>query len=70
MDERRLPDEWLEGARGGVSHPCFDYIVESGDTLESIADRFGCTVAALRGLNALAKGQALHVGQVLRVLKP
>ncbi len=70
MDGRKLPDDWLEHMRGGVKQPCFDYIVEVGDTLEGIAERFGCSVGSLRALKALSKEQALHAGQVLRVLKP
>jgi LysM repeat protein len=45
------------------------YTVQSGDTLYSIAQRFGVSVEALQRWNDLA-GTALQVGQTLRVRPP
>ena len=45
------------------------YTVQSGDTLYSIAQRFGVSVEALQRWNAL-EGTALQVGQTLRVRPP
>ena len=42
------------------------YAVHSGDTLSSIARRFGTTVAKLRAVNGM-RGSAIRVGQVLRL---
>jgi hypothetical protein len=43
------------------------YTVKSGDTLRSIAKRFGTTVAILRKLNGIASGSRIRTGQVLLV---
>jgi Tfp pilus assembly protein FimV len=43
------------------------YSVHSGDTLATIADRFGTTVDELLLLNPGIDPRALHVGQSLRV---
>jgi Tfp pilus assembly protein FimV len=43
------------------------YSVRSGDTLGTIADRFGTTVDELLLLNPGIDPRALHVGQSLRV---
>ncbi len=45
------------------------YTVQSGDTLYSLAQRFGVSVEALQRWNDL-EGTALQVGQVLRVQPP
>jgi LysM repeat protein len=43
------------------------YRVKSGDTLTSIAARFGTSVAILRELNGIADPSLLRVGQLLKV---
>lgn len=43
------------------------YVVGSGDTLGSIAEKFATTVAALVALNGLADPNKISVGQVLRL---
>jgi LysM repeat protein len=53
------------GAGGQPLHPK-TYVVQSGDTLFSIARRFGVTVAALRAANGLS-GNSIRAGQTLQV---
>jgi LysM repeat protein len=43
------------------------YVVEEGDTLSSIAARFGVTEDALIQLNGLADPDDIEVGQILLV---
>jgi LysM repeat protein len=43
------------------------YVVQSGDTLWAIANRFGTTVRAIQDLNGLGDSTRLHVGQVLAI---
>lgn len=43
------------------------YTVRSGDTLSSIAARFGTSYQALASLNGIANPNLIYVGQVLRV---
>ncbi len=43
------------------------YIVQSGDTLESIATKTGTTVARLEQLNPAVDPTALRVGEKIRV---
>lgn len=43
------------------------YTVQAGDTLWSIASRYGTTVATLGSLNDIADTNALQVGQVVRL---
>jgi cell wall-associated NlpC family hydrolase len=47
-----------------------EYTVQQGDTLYSIARRFGITVAELVALNDLADPDRLRPGQVLRLAAP
>ncbi|MBF6606478.1 MAG: LysM peptidoglycan-binding domain-containing protein [Chloroflexi bacterium] len=43
------------------------YVVRPGDTLSSIAARFGTTAAAIQALNGLADPSLIHPGQVLKI---
>ena len=45
----------------------FDYTVEWGDTLYSIARRYGTTVEAIVALNGLQDASYISVGQVLKI---
>lgn len=45
--------------------PARRYVVQSGDTLSLIAQRFGTTVAALQQANGLASPDVIAIGQVL-----
>jgi LasA protease len=46
------------------------YVVQPGDTIESIAEKFGVTEEAIIELNGLTDPNSLHVGQVLRIPVP
>jgi LysM repeat protein len=41
------------------------YVVQQGDTLAAIAQRFGTTVAAIQAANGIANPDEILVGQVL-----
>ena len=43
------------------------YIVQEGDTLSSIATKFGTTVVNLVSLNNISNANLIYVGQVLYV---
>ena len=43
------------------------YIVQSGDTLNSIAAQYGTTTAALASLNGISNPNMIYVGQTLKV---
>jgi LysM repeat protein len=43
------------------------YTVRSGDTLSSIAAKFGTTVKALQKLNGISDPSLIHPGQILRI---
>lgn len=58
---QRLVDEKLE------EQSKYIYIVQQGDTLTSIAKRYGTSVAALIKLNQIADPDLLHVHERLRV---
>ncbi len=47
--------------------PSFTYVVKRGDTLYSIAWRFGTTVAAIARLNGLVNPNHIYVGQCLQI---
>jgi LysM repeat protein len=46
------------------------HLVESGDTLGGIAERYGTTVARLNALNPTIEAGALRVGQQIRLPAP
>ena len=50
---------------GGVSVPSRTYTVKAGDTLSSIAVKFGTTVAKIASANNIANINLISVGQVL-----
>ena len=47
--------------------PAQTYVVQPGDTLKSIADRYGTTVVALQAANGIADQNVINVGQVLTI---
>jgi LysM repeat protein len=54
-------------SHGHHRHRLRTYIVETGDTLDSIANKEGTTVAKLERLNPGISPTALRVGQRIRV---
>ncbi|MEA3216998.1 MAG: hypothetical protein QOJ19_3154, partial [Acidimicrobiia bacterium] len=54
-------------AASAAAPPASGYTVRAGDTLWSIATRYGTTVATLSSLNDIADANALQVGQLLRL---
>jgi len=50
------------------SGPCYEYTVQSGDTLSLIAKAFGSSVPKIKEMNGL-KSDALRVGQKLNIPK-
>jgi len=52
------------GASGGG---WIKYKVKSGDTLEKIADRYGCTISDLEAWNKIKRSKPLQRGQVLKI---
>lgn len=43
------------------------YVVQEGDTLQAIAERFGTTIAALKAANAIEDEDLIESGQVLTI---
>lgn len=52
----------LLGASSGTT-----YIVQSGDTLIGIAQKYGTTVNALASLNGIANPDVIYIGQIIRI---
>ena len=46
------------------------YVVAHGDSLDSVAQKFGMTLSALREYNKLSKASIIYVGQVLNLKPP
>jgi LysM repeat protein len=46
------------------------YVVATGDSLDSVAQKFGITLGALREYNDLARASIIYVGQVLSLRPP
>ncbi len=59
---RSIPQPDPDGSGSGV----IEYIVQPGDSLWLIAQRYGTTVDAIRSLNGLT-GTLIDVGQVLKI---
>jgi nucleoid-associated protein YgaU len=55
-----------EATTAPTEHPS-TYTIAQGDSLWTIAHKFGTTVVKLRKVNNLKKGALLHPGQVLQI---
>jgi len=60
------PDTNAPSATAPTERPS-TYTIAQGDSLWSIAHKYGTTVVKLRKLNNLKKGALLHPGQVLQI---
>jgi N-acetylmuramoyl-L-alanine amidase len=45
-------------------------VVQEGDTLSAIANRFRTTVAAIQAANGLGENDVINIGQVLVIPEP
>lgn len=57
----------IPGSYTPPSGPSFTYVVRPGDTLYSIAWRYGTTVAAIARMNGLVNPSYIYAGQRLRI---
>ncbi len=62
------PPKTTPKARPVYSGPCYEYTVQSGDTLSLIAKAFGTTVQKIKDANGM-KNDMLRVGQKVNVPK-
>lgn len=51
----------------GVSSLCFTYIVQEGDMMSRIAERFGVSQEAIISINSIKSSRLIQPGQVLRI---
>ena len=65
-----LPDPLLEVSGVSASESQPRYIVRHGDSLWTIARRFGVSVSALQGWNGISTGEYLQPGQELKLSDP
>ena len=63
-----LNDEELSRISGGYTGPTFVYVIQEGDQLSVIAQRFGTTVRVLREINDIRDASSLQTGT--RILIP
>ena len=69
MNEKKMMDNELDNVSGGSGLTDQYYVVEAGDTLSQIADKFGTTVIKLLFLNPrLVKNPNLiYAGETIRI---
>ena len=69
MNEKKMMDNELDNVSGGADLTDQYYVVEAGDTLSQIADKFGTTVINLLFLNPrLVKNPNLiYAGETIRI---
>lgn len=46
------------------------YVVQQGDTLSAIAERFGTSVAAIQAANGMGESDVINIGQILVIPQP
>jgi FOG: LysM repeat len=64
-DEIKVKDEGLESVSGGTVLP---YLVQPGDSLRSIADKYHVPMELLMKWNHIQNPDIITVGQQLRIL--
>lgn len=65
MSTTKLTDDALEQVSGGT---ILRYLVQPGDTVQSIADRYHVTKEQLMKWNSITNPDALQAGQQVKVL--
>lgn len=66
--ELKIPAQQATSTQGGAGQAAEGvYVIVKGDTLSSIAKRFGITLAELQKLNGITNPDQIAVGQKLRV---
>lgn len=65
--KKELNLEELEKAAGGAYQRYFRYIVQSGDTLESVAKHFYMSVEDLKSLNNISGSEDFYAGLQITV---
>ena len=68
LENKNLTEEELEQVSGGVYQgACFVYVIEKGDTISSIAEKFKTTVKILIELNNVRNPYEIYPGNKLLV---
>ena len=68
LENKNLTEEELEQVSGGVYQgACFVYVIEKGDTIYSIAEKFKTTVKILIELNNVRNPNLIYPGNKLLV---
>ena len=69
VDMKTVTEQELDRVVGGrYLGPTFVYVIQSGDTLPRLAQRFGTTVRVLREINGIQNASDFKVGE--RILIP
>ena len=68
LENKNLTEEELEQVSGGVYQgACIVYVIEKGDTISSIAEKFNTTVKILIELNNVRNPYEIYPGNKLLV---
>ncbi len=64
MDKNKINDEQMDGVSGGSVIP---YVVQPGDTLNAIAQKFNVSVEQMTRWNSIQNPDIITVGQQLKI---
>ena len=68
MENKNIIDNELENVSGGANFQNNYYIVQPGDTLGVLAQRFGTTVRNLQALNPrITNPNLIYAGEAIRI---
>ena len=68
MENKNMIDNELENVAGGAANGAQYYLIQNGDTLGGIAQKFGTTVGVLMALNPRIKNANLiYAGDRIRI---